>query len=42
MLRLLPLALVVSLLALAGCGSDDDEAAATTAVTADSKPLGSA
>ena len=30
MLRLLPLALVLSVLVLAGCGSDDDEAASTT------------
>ena len=33
MLRLIPLALLLSVLALAGCGSDDDEAASTTAAT---------
>jgi basic membrane protein A and related proteins len=33
MLRLIPFALVLSVLALAGCGSDDDEAASTTAAT---------
>ena len=33
MLRLIPFALVLSVLALAGCGSDDEEAASTTAAT---------
>ena len=33
MLRLIPLALLLSVLALAGCGSDDENAASTTAAT---------
>jgi basic membrane protein A len=33
MLRLIPLALLLSVLALAGCGSDDEDAASTTAAT---------
>ncbi len=33
MLRLIPFALVLTVLALAGCGSDDEEAASTTAAT---------
>ena len=33
MLRLIPFALLLSVLALAGCGSDDEEAASTTAAT---------
>ncbi len=33
MLRLIPFALVLSVLALAGCGSDDEDAASTTAAT---------
>ena len=34
MLRLIPFALLLSVFALAGCGSDDEEAASTTAATA--------
>ena len=34
MLRLIPLALLLAVLALAGCGSDDENAASTTAATA--------
>jgi basic membrane protein A len=33
MLRLIPFALLLSVLALAGCGSDDEQAASTTAAT---------
>jgi basic membrane protein A len=33
MLRLIPLALLLSVVALAGCGSDDEEAGSTTAAT---------
>ena len=37
MLRLLPLALVLSVLALSGCGSDEDEAGSSTTAPADTQ-----
>ena len=39
MLRLTPLALLFAVLALAGCGSDDDEATPPAATTAQEKPM---